>query len=270
MAYNLKKSRSRSKVFVAIVFLSTLLSACFNSSSSQELYELKVLSLLIPKQTAEYVATGTKQSAGDLKISQEKLDQVLLSLKDRKIQPEMMDQVISNGKGIKKNIAALVDQQKQLNELYDFKIRLFEIIPEVQAEYNLLADMMVHNNSPAAQVIVAKNQNFIAERILRSLHGNEFGGSEIEDFAADLEIFNACLKAQLNGSNELGIQRIEDPTLRMGLESIQSDMNSIMNSKGLNILQNSASFQKVNQLAKDNLMKSDEIFAVLTQLDTQK
>ena len=261
---------SRSKVFVAITLLSTLLSACINSSSTQTLTELKVLSLLIPKQTSQFIESGTKETQQGLISSQEKLVEVLTNLKDQSTSQEMMGKLIANGAGLEKNIATLVGEQNQLNALYDFKLHVFETIPGIQAEYNLMTDMMVRSGSPSTQIIITKNQVFIAERILRSLQGDEIGVIEVNDLAMDLETFNVYLNGQMNGSKELGVQRIEDPELRMGLESIKSDMDSIMNSEGLKNLNDTATYNKINQLARDNMEKSEEIFTTLVQLEAQK
>ena len=261
---------SRSKVFVAITLLSTLLSACINSSSTQTLTELKVLSLLIPKQTSQFIESGTKETQQGLISSQEKLVEVLTNLKDQSTSQEMMGKLIANGAGLEKNIATLVGEQNQLNALYDFKLHVFETIPGIQAEYNLMTDMMVRSGSPSTQIIITKNQVFIAERILRSLQGDEIGVIEVNDLAMDLETFNVYLNGQMNGSKELGVQRIEDPELRRGLESIKSDMDSIMNSEGLKSLKDTATYNKINQLAKDNMGKSEEIFTTLVQLEAQK
>ena len=261
---------SRSKVFVAITLLSTLLSACINSSSTQTLTELKVLSLLIPKQTSQFIESGTKETQQGLISSQEKLVEVLTNLKDQSTSQEMMGKLIANGAGLEKNIATLVGEQNQLNALYDFKLHVFETIPGIQAEYNLMTDMMVRSGSPSTQIIITKNQVFIAERILRSLQGDEIGVIEVNDLAMDLETFNVYLNGQMNGSKELGVQRIGDPELRMGLESIKSDMDSIMNSEGLKSLKDTATYNKINQLAKDNMGKSEEIFTTLVQLEAQK
>ena len=261
---------SRSKVFVAITLLSTLLSACINSSSTQTLTELKVLSLLIPKQTSQFIESGTKETQQGLISSQEKLVEVLTNLKDQSTSQEMMGKLIANGAGLEKNIATLVGEQNQLNALYDFKLHVFETIPGIQAEYNLMTDMMVRSGSPSTQIIITKNQVFIAERILRSLQGNEIGLIEVDGLAMDLETFNVYLNGQMNGSKELGVQRIEDPELRRGLESIKSDMDSIMNSEGLKNLNDTATYNKINQLARDNMEKSEEIFTTLVQLEAQK
>ena len=261
---------SRSKVFVAITLLSTLLSACINSSSTQTLTELKVLSLLIPKQTSQFIESGTKETQQGLISSQEKLVEVLTNLKDQSTSQEMMGKLIANGAGLEKNIATLVGEQNQLNALYDFKLHVFETIPGIQAEYNLMTDMMVRSGSPSTQIIITKKQVFIAERILRSLQGDEIGVIEVNDLAMDLETFNVYLNGQMNGSKELGVQRIEDPELRRGLESIKSDMDSIMNSEGLKNLNDTATYNKINQLARDNMEKSEEIFTTLVQLEAQK
>lgn len=267
-------SISRSKVFVAITLLSTLLSACTNSDSNSNsndaVMELKVLSLLIPKQTNEFIETGTKASQQGLISSQVKLVEVLTNLKDQSTSQEKMGKLIANGAGLEKNIATLVGEQNQLNALYDFKLHVFETIPGIQAEYNLLSDKMARNNSPSTQIMIAKNQVFIAERILRSLKGNENGLIQVDDLVMDLEAFNAFLNGQLNGNNELGVKRIDDPELRMSLESIRSDMDTIINSGGLKIIKDTASYNKINQLARDNIEKSEDIYTTLVQLEAQK
>ncbi len=56
---------------------------------------------------------------------------------------------------------------------------------------------------PSNQVVIAKNQVFIAERILRSislvLTGNDGSRESADDFSADTETFGSYLNAQLNG-----------------------------------------------------------------------
>jgi twitching motility protein PilJ len=71
---------------------------------------------------------------------------------------------------VSKNIDLIASQQKVINQLYDTNISISETIPEIQAEYNLMVDQMVRENMPSSQVIITKNQVFIAERILRSIN----------------------------------------------------------------------------------------------------
>ncbi len=96
---------------------------------------------------------------------------------------------------INKNIDIIANNQRHLNSLYDYKLVVFEKIPGIQAEYNLLTDMMARQNYPSDQVIIAKNQVFIAERILRSINRlseiNQFSQTVWKIFfLADFDVFN--------------------------------------------------------------------------------
>ncbi len=71
---------------------------------------------------------------------------------------------------VSKNIDLISSHQRVLNQLYDTNISISETVPEIQAEYNLMVDQMARQGLPSSQVIIAKNQVFIAERILRSIN----------------------------------------------------------------------------------------------------
>ena len=47
-------------------------------------------------------------------------------------------------------------------------------------------------------------------------------------------------------------------------------MDSIMNSEGLKNLNDTATYNKINQLARDNMEKSEDIYTTLVQLEAQK
>lgn len=59
--------------------------------------------------------------------------------------------MLANSQAISKNIDVIAKNQDNLNRLYDYQIVVFEQIPNIQAEYNLLADMMARKNYPATQ-----------------------------------------------------------------------------------------------------------------------
>jgi twitching motility protein PilJ len=126
----------------------------------------------------------------------------------------------------------ITSQQKLINQLYDTNIAIGESIPGIQAEYNLMVDQMARLNMPSSQVVIAKNQVFIAERILRSISsvlvGTENARASADDFSADIETFGAYLNAQLNGSADLGVERISDPSLRESVDSIKSEYDEVL------------------------------------------
>ncbi len=71
----------------------------------------------------------------------------------------------------------------------------------------------------------AKNQVFIAERILRSINsvfvGTENSENSAHDFSVDIETFGVYLDAQLNGNAELGVAKVDSPEVRESLEGIK-------------------------------------------------
>ena len=261
---NDRKLQSKSRVihtFCGIAFAS-LLSACSGLGADHSVCDLRVLSLQIPKQSAEAL-TGSEQAINELKKTQEKLKMVLPSaVKHLKDQSDV-EILHEDAEAIYGNIARIVQNQKNLNHIYDYTLAVAETVPGIQAEYNLMVNMMTRENYPSTQVLIAKNQVFIAERILRLLSGI----TNIDDFSTDLETFNIYLKAQLNGNSEMGVTRINDPELRSSLESIQHDVDEILIAGSLNLNKNAEQIIRVSYAVKDNQAKSAEIFNKLEKIE---
>ncbi|HAD68703.1 MAG TPA: chemotaxis protein, partial [Acinetobacter radioresistens] len=120
------------------------------------------------------------------------------------------------------------------------------------------------------QVVIAKNQVFIAERILRSISsvlvGNDSSRESADDFNADTETFGTYLNAQLNGSSELGVERINDPALRESLTNIQDEYNAVLKSAAATVLNNSNQIVQVRQASAQIFSQSDELLAALNKL----
>ncbi|WP_291361550.1 methyl-accepting chemotaxis protein, partial [Acinetobacter sp. UBA3025] len=171
---------------------------------------------------------------------------------------------------VSSSIDLIASQQKIINQLYDTNIAIGEAIPGIQAEYNLMVDQMARQDMPSNQVVIAKNQVFIAERILRSislvLTGNDGSRESADDFSADTETFGSYLNAQLNGSAELGVQRITDPNLRESLEGIKAEYDDVLESASATILKNSAQIVKVRQASASIFSQSDVLLDNLNKL----
>ncbi|MGK3629683.1 chemotaxis protein, partial [Acinetobacter sp. A11] len=151
---------------------------------------------------------------------------------------------------LSKNIDLISAHQKVLNQLYDTNISISETVPEIQAEYNLMVDQMARQGLPSSQVIIAKNQVFIAERILRSINSvlsGTDGNVSTSDFGVDIDTFGTYLNAELNGNAELGVDRIADPALRESLESIKSEYDKVLKSAAATVLKNGNQIVNVRQ-----------------------
>lgn len=256
---------------VSFVCMTSILSACTSMATDKSLCELKVLSLLIPRQSEEAVQSGYMESIRALKQSQEKLNQTMALVQKNEPHDSVLANLLKDGQMINKNIDIIANNQRHLNSLYDYKLVVFEKIPGIQAEYNLLTDMMARQNYPSDQVIIAKNQVFIAERILRSINSlseiNEFSSDSMDGFLADFDVFNTYLRAQLNGNAELGVKRVNDAEMREGLLSIQEDIQVILELKAFNLLQKREPLASTYQAARENAKISDDMFIKLNRLE---
>lgn len=257
---------------IGAVMIASMLSACSLGTDQKSLCDLKVLSLLIPKQTEQVMASGSIETIKALENSQTKLKDALAVIQKDYSNDKEANQILQDGQEISANIDILVKNGRQINHLYDLRIATMDVIPGIQAEYNLMVDQMARDNYPSTQVVIAKNQVFIAERILRSLtnmmENDEFSRSSMEDFEADLETFNAYLKAQLEGNAELGVNKITAKELRDSLLSIQHDTEEILNASAVNLQKNRDSLMRVFLASQDNISKSEDLFIRINRLET--
>lgn len=258
---------------IGAVMIASILSACSLGTDQKNLCDLKVLSLLIPKQTEHVMASGSIETVKALENSQIKLKDALAVIQKDYPNDKEAKQILQDGQAISANIDILVKNGRQINHLYDLRIATMEVIPGMQAEYNLMVDQMARSNYPSAQVVIAKNQVFIAERIIRSLESmmknDKLSHSSMQDFSADVETFDTYLKAQLEGNAELGVSKITTPELRDSLLSIQKDTNEILNNASNSILKNSDSLMKVILASSDNMTKSEDLFTRINRLEAE-
>ncbi|MDH1859253.1 methyl-accepting chemotaxis protein [Acinetobacter junii] len=238
---------------------------------TRSLGELRLLSQMISRQATEATASGTPEAMKSLVESEKRFAENL----------ELVENVYGKGSAeykkvnelwtnVSKNIDLIASQQKVINQLYDMNISISETIPEIQAEYNLMVDQMVRENMPSSQVIITKNQVFIAERILRSINsvlvGTDNSSISANDFGADIDTFGVYLNAQLNGSAELGVDRIESPDLRESLDSIKSDYDAVLKSAAETVLQNANQIVRVRQASSQIFSQSDALLGSLNEL----
>lgn len=227
----------------------------------RSLGELRLLSQTISKQATEATESGSQEAITKLQQSQKDFNENLLEIEN--IHGKSTDEyqkVQVMWTELSKNIDLISVHQKVLNQLYDTNISISETVPEIQAEYNLMVDQMARQGLPSSQVIIAKNQVFIAERILRSINSvlsGTDGNVSTSDFGVDIDTFGTYLNAELNGNAELGVDRIADPALRESLESIKSEYDKVLKSAAATVLKNGNQIVNVRQASSQIFSKSD-------------
>ena len=241
-----------------------------NNEFTRSLGDLRLLSQTISRQATEATASGTPEAIKKLTESQKSFAENLEIVKDIHASTDALREVDTQWKKVSENIDLIASQQKIINQLYDTNIAISESIPGIQAEYNLMVDQMARQNVPANQVVIAKNQVFIAERILRSigsvLTGSANSRESADDFSSDTETFASYLNAQLNGSADLGVERINDPEMRDSLTSIQSEYDAVLKSAAATVLKNSSQIVKVRQASSSIFEQSDALLSNLNKL----
>lgn len=241
-----------------------------NNEFTRSLGDLRLLSQTISRQATEATASGTPEAIKKLTESQKSFAENLETVKDIHASTDALREVDAQWKKVSENIDLIASQQKIINQLYDTNIAISESIPGIQAEYNLMVDQMARQNVPANQVVIAKNQVFIAERILRSigsvLTGSDNSRESADDFSSDTETFASYLNAQLNGSTDLGVERINDPEMRDSLTSIQSEYDDVLKSAAATVLKNSSQIVKVRQASSSIFEQSDALLSNLNKL----
>jgi len=241
-----------------------------NNEFTRSVGELRLLSQTISRQATEATASGTPEAIKKLTESQKSFAENLEIVKDIHASTDALREVDAQWTKVSANIDLIASQQKIINQLYDTNIAISETIPGIQAEYNLMVDQMARQNVPANQVVIAKNQVFIAERILRSigsvLTGSDNSRESADDFSSDTETFASYLKAQLNGSADLGVERINDPEMRDSLTSIQSEYDDVLKSAAATVLKNSSQIVKVRQASSSIFEQSDTLLTNLNKL----
>lgn len=136
-----------------------------------------------------------------------------------------VNKAVKNWKQSEKSIVDISKNKDSYIKLNKLALQISENIPEVQVHYNDAINQMLATNSASAdQILLAKNQVILAERILRSI--STVAGSNMnslgtaDDFKLDSEQFGVVINGQYEGNSEIGINRIDNQGVRAKLDII--------------------------------------------------
>ncbi|MBJ8434616.1 MULTISPECIES: methyl-accepting chemotaxis protein [Acinetobacter] len=277
-----ESKKSKPILYVALlclVFALTSLAYLFYSvprhnQLTRSLGELRLLSQTISRQATEATASGSPEAMKELVESEKLFAENMQEIeKIHGTSSKEYKKVAVLWKALSYDINLISSHQPVINQLYNMNISISDSIPEIQAEYNLMVDKMVREKVSSNQVMIAKNQVFIAERILRSINsvlvGTEDSQSSAHDFGVDIETFGVYLNAQLNGNAELGVTRVESPEIRESLEGIKAEYDKVLKSAATSVLKHTDQIVNVRQSSGEIFSQSDEMLSALGKLSEQ-
>lgn len=136
--------------------------------------------------------------------------------------------------GVNKASTTIVDNRGRIIFLHQVAKTLSGSIPELQAKYNDVVDILLENNAPADQTVVAQRQSWLAERIARNvdrmLLGEDTAKEAADEFNQDANLFGSVLNGMLQGSRAMGITRVTDRAARTSLEEINDSFKFVSGS----------------------------------------
>ena len=258
-------------LLLALVFLAYLLySVPKNNTYTRSVGELSVLSQTLPNQVAMTTSAGTPEAIKQLTTVKNNFTEHLVHVKHGSSNDEALENVEASWKKVTNSVNLITAQQPLINKVYDANLALTETIPGIQAQYNLIIEQMARQGSSGSQVMIAKNQVFLAERILNSMNslmnGAENAKTSADDFNTDTANFSAILNGQLNGNAALGVSAIEDTNLRAILTNIKAEHDQVIASAAMIVQKNADQIAKVRQASTVIYNESAPMLSHLKQL----
>lgn len=138
--------------------------------------------------------------------------------------------------------------------MHDVGVQIRDVVPLVQDGYGEITKRMVASDAPAEQVVFARNQVLLSERILKAitevLSGDETAISSASGFSDDTQEFGRVLNGQLKGDADLGIVAITNRTGRASLAEIEESYDEILKPSAAKMFISSPQITQVRDSAK--------------------
>ena len=255
--------------FIALVLLLTLFyTVPRNKALTESLGQLKLLSQTVSRQANNATASGSQESIKKLKDDQVSFVKNLDIVKSSHNNQKELEKVQNQWSDVSKNIAVITNNESILTKLYATNVAISQVIPTMQSQYNDLVDKMERKHVPAGQIVIAKNQVAVAERILRSVDSILSASKVVEDsandFKADTETFATYLNAQLTGTKD--VEQITDPELRAILSNMKEQYDHVVKSSAAVVLENSSKVAAIQKSSAQIFNQSDKLLSELEEV----
>ena len=171
--------------------------------------------------------------------------------------------------GVNESSATIVDNRERILFLHEVAKTLNDSIPELQAEYNNVVEILLENRAPADQVAVAQKQSWLAERIARNvdkmLQGDQAAKDAADQFNLDASLFGSVLNGMLQGNKVMRISRVTDKDARESLEEINKLFEFVSGSVD-EIFQASPDLLNARQAAEKIVVDSPKLMELTSAL----
>ena len=164
---------------------------------------------------------------------------------------------------------SILASQQTVLSLHQVAETLAETIPQLQAEYEEVVDILLENNASPDQVAVAQRQTLLAERILAAVNkvlaGAEDSVQAADSFGRDASLFGRVLKGMHEGNPAMGITKVTDAEAITRLNEI-SELFAFVSGSVDEILETSPQLFQVRESANNIFAVSQQVLDQTTQL----
>lgn len=241
--------------------------------------ELRILSQSIAKYAGN-AADGIQDSFNLLRNREYEFDTNLDILKNGSTEiglpatPTFINQkelfaLENTWKQSREKVNAILMRQNVLIELNEVAANLKEMIPNLQAQYDKVIDILLKNKDTANQITILARQKWITEVMLRyfdKVMENQKGVVAAADaFSKEASLLNRYLQSMREGSTSLSISKVNDVQALKVLNDI-SERFSYINENVAYIIKISEQLEVVQSASQDLFFDSQMLLDQSTQL----
>ena len=197
-----------------------------NSQYLEDTGNLKFLAQQIQLETQSAVSEESDNldaSFESLAETQQEFRQTLGNLSGL-ISSSSVDRVEDDWPAVDQSISDLLAQKQQLVEVAQSRDALAGTMDDIQVYYRELSRLMLNGGYSPSQVATVKDQLLLSDSILAASRdvGTNAGLIQLGQGLSELtQQFGQVAKAQLNGSQALGVEAVTQPFAREQVESVE-------------------------------------------------
>jgi twitching motility protein PilJ len=232
--------------------------------------ELRVVSQQIAKNALE-AAAGNAEAFDQLESAktsfQDSWDQVKgASVRD----PALMQRLDLLWEEVKNSAETILGGEDTVIDLHEVAATLSQTVPQLQAEYEGVVQILVDGGADPEQVALATRQSLLAERIVRAidrvLAGGEGAVQAADSFGRDASQFGRVMNGMIEGDDALGIEMIDDPEALDYLAEIAELFDEFVNQSVDEILETAPELFQVRAAADNIFRRSQDLLQESTRL----
>ncbi|EKF72942.1 methyl-accepting chemotaxis protein [Alcanivorax hongdengensis A-11-3] len=263
-------------VFIALALVNFLLSATTANRAQENITqasEMRVVSQQIAKNALE-AASGNADAFELLDKSQKSFQGAWDAVKDEEVNdPKVLKRMQSLWNEVNANTATILKGEDTVLDLHEVADTLAETIPQLQAEYDGVVEILVANGAPAQQIAFAQKQSLLAERIVRSiskvLEGGDGAVIAADAFGRDASLFGRVMNGMIDGDAAMGINKVTDPDAVDYLNEISDLFDEFVNQSVDEILETAPELFQVRNAADTIFRRSQDLLQESTNLNQQ-